>query len=84
MYLICPVNQLCYTFRNTKMVKESKNKAKAMMEAVDKMYDQVPAFEDVFTETGFYIFAGVFTILTVLAALAASKYINLKDRDKTS
>ena len=53
---------------------------KAVMEAVDKMYDAVPGFEDVFTETGFYIFAGVFTLLTILVGYIASKHMVIKDR----
>jgi len=59
---------------------DSKVKAsKAVMKAVDKLYEQIPAFEDVFTETSFYIFAGVFTFLSILLGVLASKHIKLKD-----
>ena len=54
--------------------------SKAVMEAVDKLYNAVPGFEDVFTETSFYIFAGVFTILTILVGVILSKRITIKDR----
>jgi len=54
--------------------------SKAVMEAVDKLYESVPGFEDVFTETSFYIFAGVFTILTLVVGVILSKRITIKDR----
>ena len=42
---------------------ESKAKAsKAVMAAFDNWYEKIPGFEDVFTETSFYIFAFVFTL----------------------
>ena len=58
----------------------SKAKAsKAVMKAVDKLYDQIPAFEDIFTETSFYIFAAVFTLLSLLLGYLSSKHIKIKD-----
>ena len=63
------------------MTKEGKVRAsKAVMEAVDKLYNAVPGFEEVFSETSFYIFAGVFTILTILVGVILSKRITIKDR----
>jgi len=65
------------------MAKESSSKiraSKAVMQAVDKLYDSIPGFEDIFTETSFYIFAGVFTILTILGGMLLSKRITLQDR----
>ena len=63
------------------MTKEGKVRAsKAVMEAVDKIYNAVPGFEEVFSETSFYIFAGVFTILTILVGVILSKRITIKDR----
>jgi len=41
----------------------------------------VPSFEDVFDEESFYLFAGCVTLVSVLLAIAASRYITLKDRD---
>ena len=63
------------------MKDKSKVKAsKAVMEGLDKLYEKLPGFEDVFTETSFYIFAAVFVILSFTVALLASKYIKLRDR----
>ena len=65
------------------MARESSSKiraSKAVMQAVDKLYDSIPGFEDIFTETSFYIFAGVFTILTILGGMLLSKRITLQDR----
>ena len=48
---------------------EMKSKAgKAMIDALDRLYE-LPGFEDVFTETSFYIFAAVFTILSIQVLL---------------
>ena len=60
---------------------ESKAKAsKAVMAALDGWYEKIPGFEDVFTETSFYIFALVFTLLSIAGEVLASKHISLKDR----
>ena len=59
---------------------EIKSKAgKAMIDALDRLYE-LPGFEDVFTETSFYIFAAVFTILPIAGGVLASRHISLKDR----
>ena len=65
------------------MARDSSSKvraSKAVMEAVDKLYESVPGFEDVFTETSFYIFAGVFTVLTIIVGIILSNRISIKDR----
>ena len=41
---------------------------------------KVPSFEDVFDEESFYLFAGCVTLVSVLLAIVASRYITLKDR----
>ena len=38
--------------------------SKAVMQGFDKLYEKVPAFEDVFTETSFYVFAITLVILS--------------------
>ena len=65
------------------MTKESSKirASKAVMQAVDKMYESIPSFEDVFTETSFYIFASVFTLLTIIVGIILSKRITIKDRE---
>jgi len=64
-------------------MKDGKSKvkaSKAVMQAVDKLYDHLPGFEDIFTETSFYIFAAVFAVLSLVLGVLASKHIKLKDR----
>ena len=51
------------------------------LKAVDRLFDHVPAFVDVFDEETFYMFAGVFVGLTCIAAFTASRYIKIKHRD---
>jgi len=58
-----------------------KKSTKAVMQAVDRLFDHVPAFVDVFDEETFYMFAGVFVGLTCIAAFTASRYIKIKHRD---
>ena len=53
--------------------------SKAVMQGFDKLYEKVPAFEDVFTETSFYVFAVTLVILSLVLGVLASKYIKLKD-----
>jgi len=58
-----------------------KRSTKAVMQAVDKLYEHVPAFADIFDEETFYMFAGIFTVVTCAAAFVASRYIKLNNRD---
>ena len=53
--------------------------SKAVMQGFDKLYEKVPAFEDVFTETSFYVFAVTLVILSIVLGVLASKYVKLKD-----
>ena len=41
------------------------------MEAVDRIYEKLPAFEDIFDEESFYTFAAVFTVVSILLAFLA-------------
>ena len=52
-----------------------------IMIAINKWADEIPGFTDMFDEDSFYIFAGVFTLLTCLATFMASRYIKLKCRE---
>ena len=56
-------------------------KSMPIMMAINKWADEMPAFTDVFDEDNFFIFAGVFTLLTCLATVVASRYIKLKCRE---
>lgn len=53
--------------------------SKAVMQGFDKLYEKVPAFEDVFTETSFYVFAVTLVILSIVLGFLAGKYVKLKD-----
>jgi len=57
---------------------------KAVMGFIDKLYDQTPGFEDIFDEESFYVFAGVFTLVVVIAAFVASRYITIKNKEDWS
>ena len=48
---------------------------------VEAIYNQVPAFTDVFDEETFYIFAMVFVMGTFLLAFTLSKFVTLKPVD---
>jgi len=56
-------------------------KSLPIMMAINKWADELPAFTDMFDEDSFYIFAGVFTLLTCLGTFMASRYIKLKCRE---
>lgn len=64
--------------------KTSQRKYDATLKLVNKVYDQFPAFTDVFDEETWYIFAAVFTGATILAAVIASRFIKLKNLDWSS
>ncbi len=48
---------------------------KVVMTLVDKLYDHAPSFEDIFDEQSFYVFAAGFTLMTIIAAFVASRYV---------
>jgi len=48
------------------------------LEAVNQIYDQFPAFTDIFDEETFYIFAFCFTAATIFVAFIASRFITIK------
>jgi len=54
---------------------------RAVMGFIDKFYEQTPSFEDVFDEETFYVFAGVFTLVVILAAFVASRHITIKNKE---
>ncbi|KAF2350835.1 hypothetical protein FHG87_018405 [Trinorchestia longiramus] len=53
---------------------QSQRKYEATLKLVNKVYDQIPAFTDVFDEETFYIFAFFFTVATILGAVVASSW----------
>ena len=56
-------------------------KYEATLKLVNKVYDQFPAFTDIFDEETWYIFAFMFTGITIVVAIIASRYITLKNID---
>lgn len=54
---------------------------RAVMEVIDKYYEQTPGFQEIFDEETFYICAAVFTLATCLAAFVASRYITVKCKE---
>ena len=56
--------------------------SKAVMQGFDKLYEKVPAFEDVFTETSFYVFAVTLVILSIVLGVLAANTSSLKTMEK--
>ena len=54
---------------------------RAVMEIIDRYYEQTPSFHDIFDEETFYVFAAVFTLVTCLMGFAASRYIKIKCKE---
>lgn len=48
------------------------------MDVIENLYNELPAFTDVFTEDTFYIFVVCFVLSTVLLAFILSRFITLK------
>jgi len=63
------------------MATQSQRKYDATMSIVNKVYESVPAFTDVFDEETWYIFAACFTIGTFVVAFMASRLITIKPVD---
>lgn len=63
------------------MSTQAQRKYEATLSIVNKVYDSVPAFTDVFDEETWYIFAGGVTVGTILLTLIASRFITLKPVD---
>jgi len=63
------------------MATQSQRKYEATMSIVNKVYDNVPAFTDVFDEETWYIFAACFTIGTLVMTFVASRFITIKPVD---
>ncbi|XP_076246693.1 uncharacterized protein LOC143186799 [Calliopsis andreniformis] len=51
------------------------------MKLIDTLYNQVPAFTDVFDEETWYIFVACFVAGTFLVAFILSRFITLKPVD---
>ncbi len=57
------------------------DRANAAIQAVNNIYDQFPAFTDIFDEETFYIFAACLTIVAIILAVVASRFITIKENE---
>lgn len=48
------------------------------MDIIERIYNDIPAFTDVFTEESFYVFVFGFTLVTILVAFVLSRFITIK------
>lgn len=48
------------------------------MDIIERIYNDIPAFTDVFTEESFYVFAVGFTLITIIGAFVLSRFITIK------
>lgn len=48
------------------------------MDVIERIYNEIPAFTDVFNEESFYAFVVCFTLATILVAFILSRFITLK------
>ena len=71
------INLLSLSVINTSFTMR-KNKKGYNMQIIDHIYDQVPAFTDVFDEETWYIFVACFVAATLLLAFLLSRCITLK------
>lgn len=51
---------------------------KGNLHVVEEIYNQIPAFTDVFSEDTFYIFVVIFVLSTILVAFILSRFITIK------
>lgn len=48
------------------------------MDIIERIYNDIPAFTDVFTEESFYSFVFAFVVLTIIIAFVLSRFITIK------
>ena len=56
-------------------------KHRGNLDVIEKIYNEIPAFTDIFTEETFYVFAFWFVCGTILVAFILSRYITIKPVD---
>lgn len=52
--------------------------SKGHMEVIERIYNDIPSFSDVFSEETFYIFAFCFVLGTFVLAFILSRFITIK------
>ncbi|XP_028178169.1 uncharacterized protein LOC135075908 [Ostrinia nubilalis] len=53
-------------------------RSKGNLHVVEEIYNQIPAFTDVFSEDTFYIFVVFFVLSTIMVAFILSRFITIK------
>lgn len=48
------------------------------LKVIENLYNEMPAFTDVFTEETFYVFVACFVTGTILLAIILSRFIKIK------
>ncbi|KAH8384720.1 hypothetical protein KR093_006066 [Drosophila rubida] len=56
-------------------------KHKGTLAVIEQIYQDIPAFTDIFTEESFYTFAFCFVCATILVAFILSRFITIKPVD---
>lgn len=51
---------------------------KGNLNVVEEIYNQIPAFTDIFSEDTFYMFVVIFVLSTILVAFILSRFITIK------
>lgn len=51
---------------------------KGNLKVIEEIYNQIPAFTDVFSEDTFYVFVVFFVLSTILVAFILSRFITIK------
>lgn len=59
----------------------SNTKHKGTLAVIEKIYNDIPSFTDIFTEESFYMFAFLFVCSTILVAMILSRFITIKPVD---
>lgn len=57
------------------------NKKNFHVKLIETVYDEIPAFTDIFTEESFYITVVVFVISTIVFVFIFSRFITIKPAD---
>lgn len=53
-------------------------KKRGSLDVIEKIYKDMPAFTDIFTEESFYFFAACFVASTIVCAFILSRFVKIK------
>jgi len=63
------------------MVKESVRTGHKAIKSIDKIYNEVPSFADIFDEETWYQFCFMFTMCTIVCVFLLSRYVEIRSYD---